>query len=135
MHILSRKTLKADPEYQGFGGGEKQKRGGSPPPPRLVTRDLDRLRLQSGVLTDFSGRKLNVQSQSALEIRPIRNAHRYPCKNAEYQNKLLGAVAQTVHIGDLDLEGLRSRLPPPPRYKISSSLISGEGWILGQHLR
>ena len=121
--------------------GEKSKKGEAapppppPPPPRgLVTRDLDRLRLlQSGVLTDFSGRKLNVPSQSALEIRPIRNAHRYPCKPAGYQNKLLWAVAQTVHIGDLD--GLRSRLPPPPRYKISSSLIPGEGWILGQHLR
>ena len=90
MHILSRETLKVDPEYQGFGGREKQKRGGSPPPPPgLVTRDLDRLRLQSGVLTDFSGRKLHVPSQSALEIRPIRNAHRYPCKPAGYQNKLL----------------------------------------------
>ena len=113
----------------------KAKKGGGPPPPPpgLVTRDLDRLRLQSGVLTDFSGRKLNVPSQSALEIRPIRNAHRYPCKPAGYQNKLLWAVAQTVHIGDLD--GLRSRLPPTPRYKISSSLIPGEGWILGQHLR
>ena len=133
MHILSRETLKADPEYQGFGGREKQKRGGSPPSPGLVTRDLDRLQLQSGVLTDFSGRKLNVPSQSALEIRPIRNAYRYPSKPEGYQKNLLGAVAQTVHIGDLD--GMRSRLPPPPRYKISSSLMPEEGWILRLDLR
>ena len=108
----------------------KAKKGRQPPtPPRgLVTRDLDRLRLQRGVLTDCSGRKLNVQSQSALEIRPIRNAYRYPSKPEGYQKNLLGAVAQTVHIGDLD--GMRSRLPPPPRYKISSSLMPEEGWIL-----
>ena len=97
MHILSRETLKADPEYHGFGGREKQKRGGRPPPPPpprgLVTRDLDRLRLQRGVLTDCSGRKLNVQSKSALEIRPIRNAYRYPSKPEGYQKNLLGAVA------------------------------------------
>ena len=120
MHILSRETLKADPEYQGCGGREKQKRGG-----RLVTRDLDRLRLQRGVLTDCSGRK--------LEIRPIRNAYRYPSKPERYQKNLFGAVAQTVHIGDLD--GMRSRLPPPPRYKISSSLMPEEGWILRLDLR
>lgn len=131
MHILSRETLKADPEYQGCGGREKQKRGGSqtapppPPPRRLVTRDLDRLRLQRGVLTDCSGRK--------LEIRPIRNAYRYPSKPEGYQKNLFGAVAQTVHIGDLD--GMRSRLPPPPRYKISSSLMPEEGWILRLDLR
>ena len=105
----------------------------SPPPPGLVTRDLDRLQLQSGVLTDFSGRKLNVQSQSALEIRPIRNAYRYPSKPEGYQKNLLGAVVQTLHIGDLD--GMRSRLPPPPRYKISSSLMPEEGWILRLDLR
>ena len=119
--------------------GEKSKKGEAapnppPPPPRgLVTRDLDRLRLQRGVLTDCSGRKLNVQSQSALEIRPIRNAYRYPSKPEGYQENLLGAVAQTVHIGDLD--GMRSRLPPPPRYKISSSLMPEEGWILRLDLR
>ena len=117
--------------------GEKSKKGEAappPPPPRgLVTRDLDRLRLQRGVLTDCSGRKLNVQSQSALEIRPIRNAYRYPSKPEGYQKNLLGAVAQTVHIGDLD--GMRSRLPPPPRYKISSSLMPEEGWILRLDLR
>ena len=78
-------------------------------------------------------RKLNVQSKSALEIRPIRNAYRYPSKPEGYQNKLLGAVAQTVHIGDLD--GMRTRLPPPPRYKISSSLMPEEGWILRLDLR
>ena len=103
------------------------------PPRGLVTRDLDRLRLQRGVLTDCSGRKLNVQSQSALEIRPIRNAYRYPSKPEGYQKNLLGAVVQTLHIGDLD--GMRSRLPPPPRYKISSSLMPEEGWILRLDLR
>ena len=111
----------------------KAKKGRQPPPRGLVTRDLDRLQLQRGVLTDCSGRKLNVQSQSALEIRPIRNAYRYPSKPEGYQKNLLGAVAQTVHIGDLD--GMRSRLPPPPRYKISSSLMPEEGWILRLDLR
>ena len=112
----------------------KAKKERQPPsPPRPPSSLRCSRRLQSAVLTDCSGRKLTVQSQSALEIRPIRNAYRYPCKPAGYQNKLLGAVAQTVHIRDLN--GLRSRLPPPPRYKISSFLIPEEGWILRLHLR
>ena len=40
----------------------------------------------------------NVQSQSALEIKPITNGYRYPCKPAGCQNKLFGAVSQTDYI-------------------------------------
>ena len=39
--------------------------------------------------------KGKVQSQSALEIKPIRNGYKYPCKPAGYQNKLFGAVSLT----------------------------------------
>ena len=35
----------------------------------------------------------NVQSQSVLEIKPITNGYRYPCKPAGYQNKRFGAVS------------------------------------------
>ena len=40
----------------------------------------------------------NVQSESALEIKPIRSGYKYPCKPAGYQNKLFGAVSQTDYI-------------------------------------